>query len=428
MPTDSASAGDSASDGNNSPSLSPLPPRSRQQAFADELNSLIDVVEAAPLLDLLMQRAFELSATDVHFDPRQDGLAIRIRLDGVIHDVTTLPQQMAPHVVSRLKLMSGMNITERRLVQDGRITGGSLRNDRDVRVCSGPTIYGERVVLRLMPHGSQFSSLEGLGLSDQQCALVRKAVSLPHGMILSVGPVGTGKSTTTYSCLAELNQPGRSLISIEDPVERRVANVNQIQIDPKIGFGFTEALRGALRQDPDVIMIGEIRDAETAHIAVRAGLTGIRVVSTLHASDTGAAIDLFREFQIPQMFIADSINCLIAQRLLRRVCLHDHESYSPDAADCELLHISPADRESVHLMRGIPSAANFHSGYFGRTGVFEVMYFTDEIREIVSSGKGGRAALEAARSHGMETLEDCAVRKVLAGTTTTDEMVRVLWS
>ena len=406
----------------------PLPVETRQRALALELASLLDVVEPAPLLDLLLERAFELHATDLHFDPRPEGLAIRLRLDGVMHDIFTLPQQLSAQAVSRLKLLAGMNITEKRTPQDGHISSNLLRKERDVRVCSGPTIYGERLVLRLMPDGSKFTNLDEPGMEPDQVNLVRRALGNPHGVVLSVGPVGTGKSTTTYSCLHALNIPGRSLATIEDPVERRVARVNQIQVDPKLSFGFTEALRGVLRQDPDVVMIGEIRDAETAHIAVRAGLTGIRVLSTLHASDTGASIDLFREFNIPRMFIADSINCLIAQRLLRRVCEHHREEYTPDPGACKLLGIPEEKRAETRLIRGVPHDANFHSGYFGRTGVFEVMYFTDEIREMVLTGKTGRAVSEFARTNGMRTLEDMAIQKVMAGTTTTEEMIRVLWS
>ncbi|MCA9082112.1 MAG: type II/IV secretion system protein, partial [Planctomycetaceae bacterium] len=365
----------------------PLPVQGRQRALTEELASLVDVVEPAPLLNLLLERAFELQATDLHFDPQPNGLAIRLRLDGVMHDIFRLPQQMSSQAVSRMKLLAGMNITEKRLVQDGHISSNVLQKERDVRVCVGPTIYGERLVMRLMPDATQLTRLEELGMDDAQVGQVRRALANPYGVVLSVGPVGTGKSTTTYGCLHALNQPSRSLVTIEDPVERRVAGVNQIQVDPKLQFGFTEALRGVLRQDADVIMIGEIRDAETAHIAVRAGLTGIRVLSTLHASDTGATIDLFREFNIPRMFIADAINCLIAQRLMRKVCEHHRENYTPDATEQKLLRLNEAPGKQTSLTRGVPHDTNFHSGYFGRTGIFEVMYFTEEIREMITSGK-----------------------------------------
>lgn len=403
-----------------------LPPEARQRALHEELISLLGVVGAAPLVDLLLERAFELGATDIHFDPRKDGLRLRLRLDGVLHDILKLDAQYAPQVISRIKLMGNMDITERRLAQDGHFSNTVLRHQRDVRIGSGPTIYGERVVMRLMPDSQRFTRLDQLGLDADQVRRVETALSAPHGVILSVGPVGSGKSTTTYSCLIALNDPQRSLVTIEDPVERRIEGINQIQVDNKINFGFVEALRGVLRQDPDVIMVGEIRDPETAHIAIRAGLTGTRVLSTLHASDTGSTIDMFREFQVPRMFLADSIKCIMAQRLLRKVCEKDREYYRPDGAAAELLRLSEADAAQTQLARGVPSDANFHTGYFGRTGVFEVLFIDDEIREVMMSGKPGRTVAEAGRQHGMKSLEDSAREKVLTGETSVEEMMRVL--
>ncbi|HUQ68101.1 MAG TPA: ATPase, T2SS/T4P/T4SS family, partial [Planctomycetaceae bacterium] len=265
---------------------------SRQKALQEELRELVDLVGPAPLVDLLLERAFQLRATDIHFDPTKTGLRVRLRVDGMLHDVLQLPPEMMSQVVSRVKLMAGMDITERRFSQDGHITSAVLKHQRDVRVGSGPTLYGERLVLRLMPDNSTYTKLEELGLDDEQTATIKRCLKLPYGMVLSVGPVGSGKSTTMYSCLEVLNQPGRSLVTIEDPVERRCDGINQVQIEPRIEFNFVEALRGILRQDPDVVMVGEIRDSETAHIAIRAGLTGVRVLSTLHANDTASCIDV----------------------------------------------------------------------------------------------------------------------------------------
>lgn len=403
-----------------------LPPEARQRALQEELRSLMDVVGPAPLVDLLLERAFELGATDVHFDPRRDGLFLRLRLDGFLHDILRIDAQFAPQLISRIKLMAGMDITERRVAQDGHISNAVLRYRRDVRVGAGPTIYGERVVLRLMPDGSQYTDLDQLGMDEQQVKLVQVGIESPHGVILSVGPVGCGKSTTTYACLAALNDPGRSLVTIEDPVERRVDRVNQIQIDTKINFGFVEALRGVLRQDPDIIMVGEIRDPETAHIAIRAGLTGTRVLSTLHAGDTGATVDMFREFQIPRMFLADSIKCIIAQRLLRKVCEKDRGYYHPDPPTAAILKLSEDEAKTVQLARGIPSDANFHTGYFGRTGVFEVLSVDDELRDLLLQGKSGRSIYDRAIEKGMKNLEAAAREKVLAGITSVEEMLRVL--
>lgn len=398
----------------------------RQQALQQELQGLVDVVGPAPLVDLLLERAFELGGTDIHFDPREDGLHIRLRVDGILHDILQLSNEAVSQVVSRLKLMAGMDITERRLAQDGHISNAVLKHQRDIRVGSGPTIHGERLVLRLMPDSQKYTQLEELGLEDFQIEKVRKYLAAPYGMMLSVGPVGSGKSTTMYSCLDILNEHGRSLCTIEDPVERRVTGVNQIQVDNKIDFNFVEALRGVLRQDPDVIMVGEIRDPETAHIGVRAGLTGIRVLSTLHANDSAATIDVFRDFGIPPMFIADSLNCVISQRLLRRVCTTSNELYIPDEATCRIMGIDPGQAEHNQLSRGVAADVNFHTGYFGRTGVFEVMGIDDELREAILHDRSSKELTEIARNKGMSTLEESAKRKVLAGTTTVEEMVRVL--
>lgn len=403
----------------------PLPPEARQRALQEELTSLIDLVGVEPLVDLLLERAFQLGATDIHLDPRESGLLLRLRLDGILHDILHLKSEYTSQLISRIKLISGMNITEKRLCQDGHISNEMLNQNRDVRVGSGPTIYGERLVLRLMSDSSQFNSFKDLGMEDEQIAAVEKAIATPHGIILSVGPVGSGKSTTTYSCLAELNDPSRSIVTIEDPVERNLSGANQIQIDNKIKFGFVEALRGVLRQDPDVIMVGEIRDAETAHIAIRAGLMGTRVLSTLHANDTGSTLDMFKEFQIPRMFLADSVKCIIAQRLIRKVCKSNRESYKPDPVTREILGVSSEEAGDLELYRGIAAEENFHTGYLGRTGIFEVLSIDYELKQMIVGGKPGRAVYQQACEKGMRTLEESAKAKVLAGVTSVEELVRI---
>jgi type II secretory ATPase GspE/PulE/Tfp pilus assembly ATPase PilB-like protein len=403
-----------------------LPPEARQRVLQEELYSLLSVVGAAPLIELLLERAFELGATDIHFDPQRDGLHLRMRLDGILHGILRLDQQHVPHVISRIKLLSGMDITERRSAQDGRISTQVLRQQRDIRVGSGPTIYGERIVMRLMPDDARYTELSQLGMNERQIEQLNRGIQSPYGVVLSVGPVGCGKSTTTYACLSALNDPQLSLVTIEDPVERRIDGVNQVQVEPRVDFGFVEALRGVLRQDPDVIMVGEIRDPETAHIAIRAGLTGTRVLSTLHAGDTGATIDMFREYQVPRMFLADALKCIVAQRLLRKTCTKDREYYRPDAAVSEYLKLSPEESARVKLARGIHSDANFHTGYFGRTGVFEVLYIDNDMRELLLSGKPGRTVADLGREKGMMSLEEAAREKVLAGVTSVDEMLRVL--
>lgn len=408
------------------PSLAAPPGEGRQKALQEELRELVDVVGPVPLVDLLLERAFQLRATDIHLDPTPDGLRVRLRVDGILHDVLMLPADVMPAVISRVKLMASMDITERRFAQDGHISGAALRHQRDVRVGSGPTIHGERLVLRLMPDTASLSYLDELGLEPDQTDLLKRCLDRPHGVLLSVGPVGSGKSTTLYSCLGRLNEQGRSLVTIEDPVERRLEGVNQIQVDPRIEFNFVEALRGVLRQDPDVIMVGEIRDPETAHIAVRAGLTGIRVLSSLHANDSASTLDVFRDFGVPAIFIADSVNGIIAQRLLRKVCEHCRTTWHPDPRACHLLGVDPKHADSIELARGQGCDACFRTGYSGRTGVFEIMLMTEELRNAILQGATGRELHEVARRCGMQTLEQSALRKVRAGVTTFEEMHRVL--
>jgi type II secretory ATPase GspE/PulE/Tfp pilus assembly ATPase PilB-like protein len=398
----------------------------RQKALREELRELLDVVGPAQIVDLLLERAFQLHSTDVHLDPAEAGLRVRVRVDGMLHDVLSVPPELAPQMVSRLKLMAGMNITEKRLAQDGRIFQQFLGQPRDVRVGSGPTTLGERLVLRLMPDGARLRRLEELGLDADQTEQLRGFLRRPHGMILAAGPVGSGKSTTMYNCLELVNDPVKSVVSIEDPVERRVPGVNQIQIEPKIGFGFVEALRGVLRQDPNVVMIGEIRDPETAQIGVRAARTGMLVLSTLHANDAAAAFGVFRDFDVPMTLLADTLQLVLSQRLLRKVCPHCRTDVVADAAAREILGLGPGAEPEVRLTRGSGCDACFQTGYLGRTGVFEVLGVDDELRHGLCAGLPRDELLQMARAKGMRSLAATAARKVLDGVTTVEEMTRVL--
>jgi general secretion pathway protein E len=397
----------------------------RQKALQEELRELIDVVGPAPLVDLLLERAFQLNATDIHIDPNQNGLRIRLRVDGMLHDVLQLPQKLTAQVISRLKIMAGMDITERRAAQDGHISKSVIKHQRDIRVGGGPTIHGERLVLRLMPDDKSFTTLEELGFEAEQLAQVRRLVDIPYGVFLSVGPVGSGKSTTVYSALTMRNRPTESVVTIEDPVERHMEGINQIQIDAKIGFTFVKCLRGVLRQDPDVMMVGEIRDPETAQIATRAGMTGVTVLSTLHASDSLAVIDVFREFGVPSMFIVDALKCVIAQRLIRNICPNCKEEYTPDESAKVILGMSDDDAARTKLCRGKGCDSCFSTGYSGRTGVFEVLTFSPELRQAVLRTDGQDDLREIAVRNGLVTLEDAARRKVLRGVTTVEELLRL---
>lgn len=418
--TTEASAGTAATQGTESNGL-----EVRQKALQEELRELIDVVGPAPLVDLLLERAFQLNATDIHIDPNQDGLRIRLRVDGMLHDVMQLPQKLTAQVISRLKIMAGMDITERRAAQDGHISKSVIKHQRDIRVGGGPTIYGERLVLRLMPDEQSFTQLDELGFEPEQLEKVKKLVDVPYGVFLSVGPVGSGKSTTVYSALTMRNRPTESVVTIEDPVERHMEGINQIQIDTKIGFTFVKCLRGVLRQDPDVMMVGEIRDPETAQIAVRAGLTGVTVLSTLHANDSLAVIDVFREFGVSPMFIVDALKCVIAQRLIRKICPDCREEYTPDAAAVAALKLSDEEAATTKLVRGNGCDNCFSTGYSGRSGVFEVLTFSPELRQAILETDGTADLREIALRSGLLTLEDAARKKVLRGETTVEELLRL---
>lgn len=407
------------------------PPRKsdvRKKALQDELRELVDVVGAVPLLDLLFERAFQLGATDIHMDPNEQGLRMRVRVDGILHDVLQVPTTMSAAIVNRVKLLAGENIVERRVAQDGHITAHHQGRPRDIRVGSGPTIHGERLVLRLMPDAQSFLHLDQLGLEPEQAEQLKDYLGLPFGTILSVGPVGSGKSTTMYSCLEILNDSARSLVTIEDPVERRINGVNQVQVDPKIGFNFVDALRGVLRQDPNVMMIGEIRDPETAHIGIRAGRTGVLVLSTMHSNDAAASIDMLRDFNIAPLFISDSIQAIVSQRLMRRVCSNCRVTFTPGEHECRSLGISADEGNAMQLARGEGCDICFRTGYQGRVGVFEVLRMNEDLRQAIIAGSSRTQLLQIARSRGMRTMQEVALQKVIAGLTTVDELDRVLRS
>ena len=397
--------------------------RSDNKALVAELQELLDVVEPGSVADMIMQRAFTHGATDVHLDPVEAGIRIRFRIDGMLRDILPIAAAKANHIISRIKVLAGMNITERRIPQDGRITSTMMDGvPRDIRVGSSPTINGERLVLRMMPDSNEFASLDSLGFFDDQREIIQSLLSIPYGLILVVGPVGSGKTTTLYSLLRELNRPGESVVTIEDPVERRLPGANQIQVNAKSGLDFVTALRGTLRQDPNVLCIGEIRDRETAQIACRAAMTGVIVLSTLHANDTASAVDVLRQFDIPAMGIADSLRGVITQRLLRRIDNNFREEHTTDEEEQRLLNIdSPAQ-----VFTGIPDDSNFQTGYSGRIAVFESMAVNPAVRDAIFRGEPTYRIAEVAQSEGMISLEDAGRRRVLDGTTSIAEFRRLL--
>ena len=395
-------------------------------ALVAELQELLSVVEPASVANILLQRAFEAGATDVHLDPTTVATRVRFRIDGVLRDILPIPAAKAAILMSRIRVMAGMDITDRRVPQDGAIPAAKFQGfPRDIRVGSSPTVNGERLVLRLMPDAHDLSTLTSLGFYNDQFAAVKHLQSSPYGLLLVVGPVGSGKTTTVHSLLKELNTPDRSMVTIEDPVERRLPGANQIQVDTKTGMTFVTALRGALRQDPNVMSIGEVRDPETAAIACRAATTGVLVLTTLHANNTSMAIDVLRGFGIPAMSIADSLRGVISQRLVRKVCEHSREEYLPNDEERALLNLSPDDR-STRVARGIPAEINSHTGYSGRTAVFETMVVNRDIQNAINEGLPAFQIKEIAKSSGMATLEDATRRKVLDKVTSTNELRRII--
>ena len=318
-----------------------------------------------------------------------------------------------------------MDITDRRLPQDGHISAAQLAGlPRDVRVGSSPTIHGERLVLRLMPDATEFVAPESLGFTAEQINDVHSLLGAPHGLLLVVGPVGAGKTTTVYSLLSRLNQPDRSIVTTEDPVERRIAGANQIQVDPETGLLFTNALRGVLRQDPNIISIGEIRDAETAQIACRAATTGVLVLSTRHANNTASAIDVLRNFGISSMTIADCLRGVIAQRLVRTVAADSREEYAASHEECCSLGVPP--ETPPQLIRGIPTELNVYTGFRGRTAVFETMLITSSLRNAINEGLPAYRLREQAITQGLTTLEASARTLVLEKRTAVSELRRLI--
>ncbi|MFN8709338.1 MAG: GspE/PulE family protein [Planctomyces sp.] len=394
----------------------------RHEALSSELLELLDVTGPGPLADIILQRAFELNATDIHLEPTPSGLRVRYRVDGLLHEIVRLPTTAMQPIIQRIKLMANMDIAERRLAQDGHIARSMLNQPRDIRIGSGPTIYGERLVLRLMPDEAAFTRLDDLGMEPDQIETLRRVLKSPYGLILVVGPVGCGKSTSVYSFLQEISTPQKSIVTIEDPVERRNEGICQIQVEPKIDFHFADALRCVLRQDPNVMMVGEIRDAETAQIACRSALTGVLVLSTIHANNTASAIDVLQGFGVPRMFIADGLRCVLSQRLLLKVCQKHREVYHPDEAACRMLEIDPSQAQSVNLVRGLPADSNFHTGFSGRTSIFEIMEVSKPIRQAILRGDSAIEIAEIAHREGMKSLSDAARNKVLSGVTSIDQM------
>jgi type IV pilus assembly protein PilB len=399
----------------------------------DELEA-DDGISDAPLVRLvnsILYEAAEDGASDVHFEPQADALVVRARIDGVLLERQRIPRKMAAAVTTRLKVLAKLDIAERRKPQDGRISLNAAAAGRmlDIRVATLPTVEGESIVLRLLDKSKRPPTLEELGMLDDMRVVLEEIISRPTGAVLVTGPTGSGKSTTLYGALAQINRPEINVITVEDPVEYRLLGINQVQINIKAGLTFASALRSILRSDPDVVMVGEIRDVETAKISIEAALTGHFVLSTLHTNDAPSTITRLNEMGVEPFLTGSAVSGVLAQRLARKLCTHCCEAYTPTAEELLKARVSPdvAERaDSVTLSRKVGCPRCGRSGYKGRIGIFQLLVMSEEI-QVLASSKARREEIErAALGGGMRTLWDDGLEKVMNGLTSLEELARVV--
>jgi type IV pilus assembly protein PilB len=393
-----------------------------------------DGISDAPLVRLvnsIIFQAAEDGSSDIHFEPQTDALIVRFRTDGVMHEVQRIPRKMTPGVITRLKVLAKLDIAERRKPQDGRISLGAQAAGRmlDIRVATLPTVDGEKVVMRLLDKSKTAPTLEDLGLEEAMRGQLQEIINKPGGALLVTGPTGSGKSTTLYSALSEISRPEINIVTVEDPVEYRLPGVSQIQINIKAGLTFASALRSILRADPDVVMVGEIRDAETAKISIESALTGHFVLSSMHTNDAPGAITRLNEMGVEPFLTGSAVSAVLAQRLARKLCPHCCEMYSPSVDELLRNRVSPevaaaSDGAAFYRKRGCPRCG--HSGYKGRIGIFQLMVMSEEL-ESLAVGRASREDLEReAVRLGMRTLWDDGLAKVAGGVTSLEELGRVL--
>ena len=391
----------------------------------EDLESGDQEASVVKFVNQIIWEAFKERATDIHFEPMENDLRIRYRVDGVLHQTPVPPQlkRFQAAIISRIKVMSNMDIAERRLPQDGRINVRSGGAEIDVRVSTIPTAYGESVSLRLLTRSSIFLGLEHLGLYPDDEKIVRKLVELPHGIILVTGPTGSGKSTSLYAFLSTINSIDQRIITIEEPIEYELPGVNQMNVKPDIGLTFASGLRHILRQDPDVIMVGEVRDLETAEISIRAALTGHLVFSTLHTNDAAGAVTRLLDMGIEPFLVSSSVEALIAQRLVRTICKSCKEEYRPEPELLREMAFPVGDGKSK-FFRGRGCEECRFTGFKGRTGIYEILVMQDNLRPLIIERTSSTVIKAAAIANGMKTLRDDGWAKVKLGATTVEEVGR----
>ena len=394
----------------------------------DDIEHLRDLASEAPvirLVNLLIQHAVEARASDIHIEPFENRLTVRYRVDGVLHDVEAPPASSTAAVISRIKIMARMNIAERRLPQDGRIMLRVQGKQLDLRVSCIPTSFGESVVMRILDRGNVVLDFDSLGFDEQTLPPFMHVLEQPHGILLVTGPTGSGKTTTLYTALSKINTPDRKIITVEDPVEYQIEGINQMQVKPQIGLDFAGALRSIVRQDPDVIMIGEMRDLETCKIAIQSALTGHLVLSTLHTNSAAGGLTRLLDMGVEDYLIASTVNAILAQRLVRKLDSSSAEAYEPlPEMVAELGLDKLTEQRPIRLYRPKASTEN-PSGYRGRLAIIEQLTMNDTLRRLLMQHADAADIERAARGEGMRTMYEDGLRKALAGLTTVEEVLRV---
>jgi general secretion pathway protein E len=394
----------------------------------EETEDLLDASGEAPvirLVNLIFFQAVKERASDIHIEPFQKELKVRYRIDGILYNRLSPPKRYQPAIVSRLKVMAKLDIAEKRLPQDGRIPIKVADKDIDIRVSIIPTSFGERVVLRLLDKSSVHLGLEEIGLFPEHLKTLEELIRRPNGILFVTGPTGSGKTTTLYAALSRINSPDKNIVTIEDPVEYQLFGIAQIQVNPKIGLTFAHGLRSILRHDPDVILVGEVRDVETAEIAIQAAMTGHLVFSTLHTNDAASAITRLIDMGIEPFRIASVVRAIVAQRLVRVLCPECKQTYDPEPEALRDAGIHPARirGKAVYRGKGCPACAG--TGYRGRTGIYETLSVSEPIRQLIMRKADSTTIAQKALEEGMKALRDDGAEKVLAGITTLEELVRV---
>ena len=386
-------------------------------------------VSDAPIVQLvrsLIEQAIRQRASDIHIEPQEDDTRVRFRVDGVLRNAVTLPKNSHSAIISRIKIMAEMDIAEKRLPQDGRINIEQGGRDIDLRISTLPTILGEKVVMRILDKTAASIDINDLAFTAKNMELYSSLFNSSYGIVLVTGPTGSGKSTTLYSTLTNINNPNKNIITVEDPVEYRIEGVNQVAVNNKAGLTFANGLRSILRQDPNIIMVGEIRDVETARISIHAALTGHLVFSTLHTNDAAGAITRLIDMGVEPFLVASALRGVVAQRLVRRICPHCKETYAPDAA--ERAYMGIALDEEVKLYKGAGCGKCNFTGYAGRMAIHEVLPIIPEMKELILKNAPDTEIFAAGRSYGVTSMKEDGIRKVLDGETTASELLRVAYA